>query len=338
MGFDIEPFPSQHSRTSGRDIDDAVASIRVRGLLLVIALWPFVGSGQNGIGQRGMARLPRRRGQHALLAARSDHRDNVKNLQVAWTWKFDNFGTPAETVTTETTPLMVNGVLYFTAGQRRTVVAANAGTGETLWTWRPDEGARFDAAPRKVHRGVAYWTDGKRRAHRRSSRPASSSCRSMRRPASPVAGFGENGIVDLFKQLDLDSAARSDRPHRQQLAAGHLERRDRRRAGVDAGRARQQGRTSRATSWPSTCAPARSSGRSTPFRARVSRATRRGWAARREYTGNAGVWGPFSADPQLGYVYLNDRVGDQRRLRRSSSRQQPVSPTRSSASTSRPAR
>ena len=24
-----------------------------------------------------------------------------------------------------------------------------------------------------------------------------------------------------------------------------------------------------------------------------------------DYTGNAGVWGPFSADPQLGYVYLN---------------------------------
>ena len=23
-----------------------------------------------------------------------------------------------------------------------------------------------------------------------------------------------------------------------------------------------------------------------------------------QYTGNAGVWGPFSADPQLGYVYL----------------------------------
>src|SRR5215208_5948522 len=88
-------------------------------------------------------------------------RDNVRNLQVAWSWKFDNYGTPAETVTTETTPLMVNGTLYFTAGARRTVVAANAATGETLWTWRPDEGARFDAAPRKVHRGVAYWTDGR---------------------------------------------------------------------------------------------------------------------------------------------------------------------------------
>ena len=61
-------------------------------------------------------------------------RDNVKNVQVAWTWKFDNFDTPAQTVTTETTPLMVNGGLYSTAGQRRTGVAASAATGETLWT------------------------------------------------------------------------------------------------------------------------------------------------------------------------------------------------------------
>ena len=29
------------------------------------------------------------------------------------------------------------------------------------------------------------------------------------------------------------------------------------------------------------------------------------WLTGAEYTGNAGVWGPFSADPQLGNVYLN---------------------------------
>src|SRR2546423_7582032 len=83
-------------------------------------------------------------------------RDNVKDLQIAWSWKFDNFGGGAS----ETTPIMANGVLYFTVGQRRNVIAANAGTGETLWTWRPDEGERFGKAPRKVSRGVAYSSDG----------------------------------------------------------------------------------------------------------------------------------------------------------------------------------
>ena len=36
-------------------------------------------------------------------------RDNAKDLQVAWSWKFDNFGGG----NSETTPIMANGVLYF---------------------------------------------------------------------------------------------------------------------------------------------------------------------------------------------------------------------------------
>ncbi len=53
---------------------------------------------------------------------------------------------------------MVNGVLYFTAGTRRTLVAADATTGETIWTNRVDEVDR--GAVRQNNRGVAYWTDG----------------------------------------------------------------------------------------------------------------------------------------------------------------------------------
>ena len=56
---------------------------------------------------------------------------NVKNLQVAWSWKFDNFGATS----TEVTPLMINGILYFPLSFCRTIVAADAGIGETLWTW-----------------------------------------------------------------------------------------------------------------------------------------------------------------------------------------------------------
>jgi quinoprotein glucose dehydrogenase len=57
---------------------------------------------------------------------------NVKNLKVAWVWKSDNFGAAPE-MKNENTPLMVNGVLYFAAGDRRAVIAADPATGETLW-------------------------------------------------------------------------------------------------------------------------------------------------------------------------------------------------------------
>src|SRR5580765_2191294 len=43
------------------------------------------------------------------------NRDNFKNMTVAWSWKLDNYGGG----TTETTPIMVNNVLYFTVGQTR---------------------------------------------------------------------------------------------------------------------------------------------------------------------------------------------------------------------------
>ena len=223
------------------------------------------------------ARTPPTRAARGIRRSIRSSKDNVKNLQVAWTWKFDNFGTPAETVTTETTPLMVNGVLYFTAGQRRTVVAANAGTGETLWTWRPDEGARFDQAPRKVHRGVAYWTDGTATSASSSSRRASSWSRSNAKTGAAGRRASARAASSICSSSSIiDVHARSDRQDRQQLAAGDLERRDRRRPGADAGRPRQQGERQGRHHGASTSAPARSSGRSTRFRARASPATRRG--------------------------------------------------------------
>jgi len=169
-------------------------------------VWPLPGVGQNASAPATSANVEWRaysavEGSTRYSPVDQITRDNVKSLQVAWSWKFDNFGSPAETVTTETTPIMVDGVLYFTAGARRTVVAANASTGETLWTWRPDEGARFDAAPRKVHRGVAYWTDG------RDSRivvvtPGFQLVSLDARTGQPVDRFGEG----LLPRLGADDA------------------------------------------------------------------------------------------------------------------------------------
>jgi quinoprotein glucose dehydrogenase len=85
------------------------------------------------------------------------NRDNVSTLRIAWRWKTDNFG-PTPEFYYRATPLMADGVLYTTAGIRRTVVAIDAATGETLWMYRLDEGVRGTSAPRRSSgRGVAYW-------------------------------------------------------------------------------------------------------------------------------------------------------------------------------------
>src|ERR1700681_914152 len=57
---------------------------------------------------------------------------NCGKLEVAWRFKTDNLGTRPE-YKLEGTPLMVHGVLYATGGNRRSVVALDAATGEMLW-------------------------------------------------------------------------------------------------------------------------------------------------------------------------------------------------------------
>ena len=86
---------------------------------------------------------------------------NFSKLEVAWRFKTDNFG-PFPEFKLEGTPLVVKGVLYTTAGTRRSVIALDAATGELLWVHRYPEGARGANAPRQLSgRGVSYWTDGR---------------------------------------------------------------------------------------------------------------------------------------------------------------------------------
>src|SRR5262245_16843299 len=66
---------------------------------------------------------------------------NFNKLTVAWSFKTDNLG-PRPEFQFEGTPLMVNGILYSTAGTRRAVIALDATTGELLWTHSEREGAR----------------------------------------------------------------------------------------------------------------------------------------------------------------------------------------------------
>ena len=71
---------------------------------------------------------------------------NFNELEVAWRLNTANFG-PEPEFNYQSTPLMVDGVIYTTAGLRRAAVAADAGTGELLWMHRLDEGERAEVAP-----------------------------------------------------------------------------------------------------------------------------------------------------------------------------------------------
>jgi len=86
---------------------------------------------------------------------------NFNELEVAWRFKTDNLGSRAE-YKLEGTPLMVDGVLYTTAGTRRDAIALDAKTGELIWVYGLREGKRGAAAPRQLSgRGLSYWTDGR---------------------------------------------------------------------------------------------------------------------------------------------------------------------------------
>src|SRR5947208_14145801 len=86
---------------------------------------------------------------------------NFNQLELAWSFKTDNLG-PRPEYKLEGTPLMVKGVLYTTGGTRRSVIALDAKTGETIWTHSLREGKRAAVSPRQLSgRRVSYWTDAR---------------------------------------------------------------------------------------------------------------------------------------------------------------------------------
>ena len=125
---------------------------------------------------------------------------NVKDLQVVWRWKAQNMG-PRPQTAWEVTPLMVGGKLFFTAGTVRTVVAADAASGETLWTYRGDDTDERGAV-RANYRGLAYWSDGRGDDRILFVTPGYQLVGLNAKNGQPLPGFGTDGHVDLWKGLD----------------------------------------------------------------------------------------------------------------------------------------
>ncbi len=124
---------------------------------------------------------------------------NFNKLEVAWRFKTDNLGTRPE-FKLEGTPLAINGVLYVTAGTRRSVVALDGRTGELIWAHSYREGNRAAIAPRQLSgRGVSYWTDGKGDERILYVTTGYRLIALNAKNGAMISSFGENGVVDLKK-------------------------------------------------------------------------------------------------------------------------------------------
>jgi quinoprotein glucose dehydrogenase len=130
---------------------------------------------------------------------------NVTKLQLAWEWKpneknLPQFGTRPGAF--QNTPIVIDNVMYVST-MYYGVAALDPTTGKELW--RYDSKAYEDGQPANgtgyVHRGVAAWRDSSTGNLRIILNARYRLIQLDARTGTPVASFGNNGVVDLSEGL-----------------------------------------------------------------------------------------------------------------------------------------
>jgi quinoprotein glucose dehydrogenase len=227
---------------------------------------------------------------------------NFDKLEVAWRFKTDNLG-PKPEANLEGTPLMVKGILYSTAGTRRSVVALDAATGELLWVHGENEGQRGTVAPRQLSgRGLTYWTDGSQERIIYVT-PGYQMVALDAKTGNRIPGFGKNGIVDLKDEDDqqIEPLNPDIGLHSAPIVSGNtvIIGAAHKPGGVPVSKTNVKGyvrgfdvRTGKRL-WIFHTIPK-------PGEYGLNTWEQDSWS----YTGNTGAWGQMSIDEQLGLVYI----------------------------------
>jgi quinoprotein glucose dehydrogenase len=84
------------------------------------------------------------------------NKENVKNLEVAWTFRT---GDATERSQIQCQPIVVDGVLFATSPQVN-VFALDAATGKLLWRFNPFQLLGGQNSWAGTNRGVTYWEEG----------------------------------------------------------------------------------------------------------------------------------------------------------------------------------
>jgi len=243
--------------------------------------------------------------------------ENAKQLAIAWTWDTPDAELQKQqkglmTFNYEVTPVMAKGIVY-TSTNLSQVAAIEAHTGKTLWVFNPEVyKAGRPTNLGYVHRGVAYWTDGKEERIYLAAHDAYLYAIDAK-TGKKISDFGDGGRVNLAKAIPLAVNARnftmtsppvicrdvvvvgssiSDGPQNKEAPRGDVQAFD-----VKTGK----------PAWIFHVIPQ-------PGEFGHDTWEGDSW----KYTGNGNVWTLMSVDEELGYVYLpfstptNDWYGGQR--------------------------
>ncbi len=143
--------------------------------------WSVVGGGADGIRYSSLKQIGR---------------NNAGQLKVAWTYET---GDAFEGSEMQCNPVVVDGVMYATTPKLR-AIALDAATGRLIWSFDPSGGRK--GAGKMRNRGVTYWAAGGERRIFFAARQYLFSLDA--RTGKPAAGFGEDGHIDLRRDLGRD--------------------------------------------------------------------------------------------------------------------------------------
>ncbi len=130
------------------------------------------------------------------------HAANVHRLVPVWEYHTGDPNGPSM----YSNPIVIDGLMYFTT-PKLDAVALHAGTGEEAWVFESSKYNEENRIFRGRSRGVTYWEgeEGKRIFHFVNNRVYALDAKT----GALITSFGENGFIDLRKNLDVDSATAS---------------------------------------------------------------------------------------------------------------------------------
>ncbi|MEE2776764.1 MAG: pyrroloquinoline quinone-dependent dehydrogenase [Acidobacteriota bacterium] len=223
---------------------------------------------------------------------------NASQLEIAWRWSSAELDQEMVDGYLRTTPLMINGRLYATAGTIRSVVALDPATGELLWKFTPEERERAGGSRGGSGRGVAWWADGEierlffiSRAFKLFSLDPESGL--------PDPDFGADGAVDMAQGLGDHARRDSITSTSPPIVVGDV---------VVTGSTfppittRMEAPPGDIRGWDARSGELLWSFHTVPRPGELGHATWENESWR--YTGNTGAWAPLTADLERGTVYL----------------------------------